>query len=160
MPFSPLAMSSGAAAAADESVAFGAEGLDCNATCAEKVEHLPPAFSSTSALTLLGIVFVAIVALSLTTHHCHKSKMKRRKIERAQEEYERDQRSPVPARGKPDLGRCTIIRPAPRDAESQSASSASSAKQSATPDDPSSPLSPDEDIKGVEEAVLEAVAVS
>ncbi|XP_072518321.1 uncharacterized protein C11orf87-like [Salminus brasiliensis] len=153
MPFSPLAMSFGAA----ERGAFG-KGLDCNATCAEKVEQLPPPFSSTSALTLLGVVIVAIVALSLTTHHCHKGKMKRRKIERAQEEYERDQRSPVPARAKPDLGRCTIIRPAPRDAEPRSASSV---KQSATPDDPSTTLPPAaEDVKGVEEAVLEAVAVS
>uniref|UniRef100_A0A8B9JX50 Si:dkey-183i3.9 n=1 Tax=Astyanax mexicanus TaxID=7994 RepID=A0A8B9JX50_ASTMX len=138
-------------------------GLDCNATCAEKVQHLPPAFSSTYALTLLGIVFVVIVMLSLTTHHCHKGKMKRRKMERAQEEYERDQRSPVPARGKPDSGRCTIIRPASKDAEARSASPASDspAKQCTTPDDPSSTLpTVDEDMKGVEEAALEAVAVS
>ncbi|XP_036444419.1 uncharacterized protein C11orf87 homolog [Colossoma macropomum] len=153
MPFSPLAMSSGAA----ESGAFG-EGLESNATCAEKVEHLPPPFSSTSALTLLGVVIVAIVALSLTTHHCHKGKMKRRKIERAQEEYERDHCSPVPARAKPDLGRCTIIRPASRDTEHRPASPG---KQSAAPDHPptTSPTET-EDMKGVEEAVLEAVAVS
>ncbi|KAI4891398.1 hypothetical protein NFI96_006447 [Prochilodus magdalenae] len=150
MPFSPLSMSSGAA----ESGAFG-EGLENNATCVEKVEHLPPPFSSTSALTLLGVVIVAIVALSLTTHHCHKGKMKRRKIERAQEEYERDHCSPVPARAKPDAGRCTIIRPASRDTEHRPAPSE---KQSATPDDPSTTLQLG--VKGAGEAVLEAVAVS
>lgn len=81
-----------------------------NGTCAEKVEPFPPLLSSTFALILLGVAIVGIVALSLTTHHCHKGKMKRRKIQRAQEEYERDQLSPVPAARKAD--RCVIARPA------------------------------------------------
>ncbi|XP_053504972.1 uncharacterized protein C11orf87 homolog [Ictalurus furcatus] len=81
-----------------------------NGTCAEKVEPFPPPLSSTFALILLGVAIVGIVALSLTTHHCHKGKMKRRKIQRAQEEYERDQLSPVPAARKAD--RCVIARPA------------------------------------------------
>lgn len=81
-----------------------------NGTCAEKVEPFPPPLSSTFALILLGIAIIGIVALSLTTHHCHKGKMKRRKIQRAQEEFERDQLSPVPPASKPD--RCVIARPA------------------------------------------------
>ncbi|TSL04254.1 hypothetical protein Baya_3934 [Bagarius yarrelli] len=80
-----------------------------NGTCAAKVEPFPPPLSSTFALILLGVAIVGIVALSLTTHHCHKGKMKRRKIQRAQEEYERDHLSPVPASRKAD--RCVIARP-------------------------------------------------
>ncbi|XP_047661845.1 uncharacterized protein C11orf87 homolog [Tachysurus fulvidraco] len=81
-----------------------------NGTCAEKVEPFPPPLSSTFALILLGAAIVGIVALSLTTHHCHKGKIKRRKIQRAQDEYERDQLSPAPAAKIAD--RCVIARPA------------------------------------------------
>lgn len=81
-----------------------------NGTCAEKVDPFPPPLSSTFALILLGVAIVGVVALSLTTHHCHKGKMKRRKIQRAQEEYERDQLSPVPAAREAD--HCVIARPA------------------------------------------------
>ncbi|XP_066502801.1 uncharacterized protein C11orf87 homolog [Hoplias malabaricus] len=156
MPLSPLALSSGAA----ERVTVGF-GLESNASCAEKVDHLPPPFSSTSALSLLGVVIVAIVALSLTTHRCHKGQMKRRKMERAQEEYERDHRSPTittanagaVAAEKQDPRRCTIIRPEPRPA--------SSTKPRTDPQQPapSAPAQTEDSERG-NEAVLEAVAVS
>lgn len=153
MPFSPLAMSSGAV----ESGAFGG-GLDSNATRAEKVEQLLPPFSSTSALSLLGVVILAIVALSLTTHHCNKGKMKRRKIERAQEEYERDHCNPVPARDKPDLGRCIIVRPASSEPVH---GPAYPGKQCASPYNPPTTLPTQTgDTKGTAKEVLEGVAVS
>ncbi|XP_062868237.1 uncharacterized protein C11orf87 homolog [Trichomycterus rosablanca] len=79
-----------------------------NGTCTEKVEPYQAPLSSTFALSLLGIVLTTIVALSLTTHHCQKGKIMKRKIQRAQEEYERDQRSLVPPAEKADP-RCGVI---------------------------------------------------
>ncbi|XP_047017650.1 uncharacterized protein C11orf87 homolog [Ictalurus punctatus] len=115
-----------------------------NGTCAEKVEPFPPPLSSTFALILLGVAIVGIVALSLTTHHCHKGKMKRRKIQRAQEEYERDQLSPVPAARKAD--RCVIARPA--------------AGYTEPPPGRHDPAALSAHTGAVEAGVLEAVAVS
>lgn len=85
-----------------------------NGTRAEKVQHVHQPFSSTVALLVLGLVIIGIILISLTTYHFHKSKMKKRKMLREQEEFERDNcGSSVPVRVKPSLSRCVIARPAP-----------------------------------------------
>uniref|UniRef100_A0AAQ4PUS9 Uncharacterized protein n=1 Tax=Gasterosteus aculeatus aculeatus TaxID=481459 RepID=A0AAQ4PUS9_GASAC len=78
-----------------------------NGTCAEPISFFPP-FSSTLALLVLVAVLAGIVLVSLATFHFHKRKLRKRKILRAQEEYERDRRSP--ARGEPARP-CVIVRP-------------------------------------------------
>ncbi|XP_018411748.1 PREDICTED: uncharacterized protein C11orf87 homolog [Nanorana parkeri] len=71
-----------------------------NATsCVTEVEPLFQSFSSTLVLIALTTVIFCLVVLSLSTFHLHKSKMKKRKIEKAQEEYERDHCSPKEERG-------------------------------------------------------------
>ncbi|KAM6910989.1 uncharacterized protein C11orf87-like [Lycodopsis pacificus] len=83
-----------------------------NATCAEQLSFFPP-FSSTLALLVLVAVLVGIVLISLATSHFHKRKLRKRKILRAQEEYERDSRSPARgagASGEPARS-CVIVRP-------------------------------------------------
>ncbi|XP_034033267.1 uncharacterized protein C11orf87 homolog [Thalassophryne amazonica] len=80
-----------------------------NGTCADKVRLFPP-FSSTFALLLLMGVLVWIVLVSLATFHFHKRKLRNRKMQRAQEEYERDSRSPARATGGPARP-CVIVRP-------------------------------------------------
>uniref|UniRef100_A0A8C6S8G9 Uncharacterized protein n=1 Tax=Neogobius melanostomus TaxID=47308 RepID=A0A8C6S8G9_9GOBI len=67
--------------------------LQNNGTCAELL--LFPPFSSTLALIVLVLVLVGIILVSLATFHLHKRKLRKRKILRAQEEYERDRRSPA-----------------------------------------------------------------
>ncbi|XP_042355982.1 uncharacterized protein C11orf87 homolog [Plectropomus leopardus] len=83
-----------------------------NGTCAEQLSFFPP-FSSTLALLVLVAVLVGIILVSLATFHFHKRKLRNRKIQRAQEEYERDSRSP--ARGAGTSGEparpCIIVRP-------------------------------------------------
>uniref|UniRef100_A0A3Q1JHK4 Uncharacterized protein n=1 Tax=Anabas testudineus TaxID=64144 RepID=A0A3Q1JHK4_ANATE len=80
-----------------------------NGTCAEQLSLFPP-FSSTLALLVLVAVLVGIVLVSLATFHFHKRKLRNRKIQRAQEEYERDSRNPARA-GEPARP-CVIVRPA------------------------------------------------
>ncbi|OCT96149.1 uncharacterized protein C11orf87 homolog [Xenopus laevis] len=63
-------------------------------SCPTEVEPLFQSFSSTLVLIVLATVIFCLVVLSLSTFHMHKSKMKKRKIEKAQEEYERDHCSP------------------------------------------------------------------
>ncbi|XP_040278555.1 uncharacterized protein C11orf87 homolog [Bufo bufo] len=71
-----------------------------NATsCTTEVEPLFQTFSSTLVLIVLATVIFCLVVLSLSTFHMHKIKMKKRKIEKAQEEYERDHCSPKAERG-------------------------------------------------------------
>lgn len=86
-------------------------GAHINDTCAEQLSLFPP-FSSTLALLVLVAVLVGIIFVSLATFHFHKRKLRNRKIQRAQEEYERDSRSPVRtgARGEPSRP-CVIVRP-------------------------------------------------
>lgn len=79
-----------------------------NGTCAEQLSLFPP-FSSTLALLVLVAVLVGIILVSLATFHFHKRKLRNRKIQRAQEEYERDSRSPARA-GEP-VRPCVIVRP-------------------------------------------------
>lgn len=87
---------------------------ETNGTRAEKVQHVLQPFSSTVALLVLGMLIIGIILLSLTTYHFHKSKMKKRKMLRAQEEYERDNGgSSVPVKANPAPSRCVIARPAP-----------------------------------------------
>ncbi|MEE6472793.1 hypothetical protein FKM82_009726 [Ascaphus truei] len=69
-------------------------------SCVTEVEPLYQTFSSTLVLIVLATVIFCLVVLSLSTFHMHKSKMKKRKIEKAQEEYERDNRSPEAERGR------------------------------------------------------------
>ncbi|XP_034076351.1 uncharacterized protein C11orf87 homolog [Gymnodraco acuticeps] len=82
-----------------------------NGTCAEQLHFFPP-LSSTLALLVLVAVLVGIVLVSLATFHFHKRKLRNRKIQRAQEEYERDSRSPAHGagtRGEP-VRPCVIVR--------------------------------------------------
>lgn len=79
-----------------------------NGTCAEQLSLFPP-FSSTLALLVLVAVLVGIILVSLATFHFHKRKLRNRKIQRAQEEYERDSRSP--ARAVEPARPCVIVRP-------------------------------------------------
>ncbi|XP_030602340.1 uncharacterized protein C11orf87 homolog [Archocentrus centrarchus] len=79
-----------------------------NGTCAEQLSLFPP-FSSTLALLVLVAVLVGIILVSLATFHFHKRKLRNRKIQRAQEEYERDSRSP--ARAVEPVRPCVIVRP-------------------------------------------------
>ncbi|XP_037543789.1 uncharacterized protein C11orf87 homolog [Nematolebias whitei] len=89
-----------------------------NGTCAEQLGLLPP-FSSTLALLVLVAVLVGVVLVSLATFHFHKRKLRNRKIQRAQEEYERDSRSPARAARASGGGEparpCVIVRPAGRE---------------------------------------------
>lgn len=87
-------------------------GAQNNGTCAEQLSIFPP-FSSTLALLVLVAVLVGIVLVSLATFHFHKRKLRNRKIQRAQEEYERDSRSPARAGPSGEPARpCVIVRPA------------------------------------------------
>ncbi|XP_067085376.1 uncharacterized protein C11orf87 homolog [Osmerus mordax] len=87
-----------------------------NGTCMDQMERFFPPFSSTFALIVLVTMIVGIIFVSLATFHFHKRRMRKRKIQRAQEEYERDSRSPVSSMGKRETTRpCIIVRPAARD---------------------------------------------
>lgn len=86
-------------------------GAHNNGTCAEQLSIFPP-FSSTLALLVLVAVLVGIILVSLATFHFHKRKLRNRKIQRAQEEYERDSRSPARAGASGEPVRpCIIVRP-------------------------------------------------
>ncbi|XP_034539913.1 uncharacterized protein C11orf87 homolog [Notolabrus celidotus] len=94
-----------------------------NGTCAEQLSIFPP-FSSTLALLVLVAVLVGIILVSLATFHFHKRKLRNRKIQRAQEEYERDSRSP--ARAVEPVRPCVIVRPVRCEEEKLSCHSAES----------------------------------
>lgn len=103
----------GSAEAAGLTPPHRCHGAHGNGTCAEQLGIFAP-LSSTLALLVLVAVLVGIVLVSLATFHFHKRKLRNRKIQRAQEEYERDSRSP--ARAGPaaaaELARpCVIVRP-------------------------------------------------
>ncbi|XP_030009101.1 uncharacterized protein C11orf87 homolog [Sphaeramia orbicularis] len=86
-----------------------------NGTCAEQLSSIFLPFSSTLALLVLVGVLVGIIFVSLATFHFHKRKLRNRKIQRAQEEYERDSRSPARAGAGATRGElvrpCVIVRP-------------------------------------------------
>ncbi|XP_017275343.1 uncharacterized protein C11orf87 homolog [Kryptolebias marmoratus] len=111
-----------------------------NGTCAEQLGLLPP-FSSTLALLVLVAALVGVVLVSLATFHFHKRKLRDRKIRRAQEEYERDSRSPARAArlsGEPARP-CVIVRPARRDEKPSRRSSTDSGRAAAEEDDKRAP---------------------
>lgn len=85
--------------------------LHGNGTCAEQLGIFAP-LSSTLALLVLLAVLVGIVLVSLATFHFHKRKLRNKKIQRAQEEYERDSRSPARAAAAELARPCVIVRPA------------------------------------------------
>ncbi|XP_054610866.1 uncharacterized protein C11orf87-like [Dunckerocampus dactyliophorus] len=81
-----------------------------NGTCAEQLSVFPP-LSSTLALLVLVAVLAGIVLVSVATFHFNKRRLRNRKIQRAQEEFERDSRSPVRAAGAVPVRPCVITRP-------------------------------------------------
>lgn len=83
-----------------------------NGTCADPTNPLFRSFSSTMVLLVLVTMIAGTVLVSLVTFHLHKSKMRKRKMQRAQEEYERDSGRPkAAARGKPAVRPCVMERP-------------------------------------------------
>ncbi|XP_078078958.1 uncharacterized protein C11orf87 homolog [Mustelus asterias] len=86
-----------------------------NGTCVTEVGKLIYSFSATVVLIVLVTLIFGVIAVSLLTFHFHKSKMKKRKMQRAQQEYERDQGSPEAAKGSPpERGSAVMLSPAPR----------------------------------------------
>ena len=83
---SPNASGSGNASARAPGAAGGGGG-----TCISQVgQQLFQSFSSTLVLIVLVTLIFCLIVLSLSTFHIHKRRMKKRKMQRAQEEYERD----------------------------------------------------------------------
>ncbi|XP_054986838.1 uncharacterized protein C11orf87 homolog isoform X2 [Sorex araneus] len=69
-------------------------------TCITQVgQQLFQSFSSTLVLIVLVTLIFCLIVLSLSTFHIHKRRMKKRKMQRAQEEYERDHCSGSNGRG-------------------------------------------------------------
>ncbi|XP_031429713.1 uncharacterized protein C11orf87 homolog [Clupea harengus] len=85
-----------------------------NGTCIEQMDQLFQSFSSTAVLFVLIALIIGIIFISIVTFHFHKSKMKKRKIQKAQEEYERDNCSPKTVKGKPVVRQCIMVRPGKR----------------------------------------------
>ncbi|KAM9660324.1 uncharacterized protein C11orf87 homolog [Trichechus inunguis] len=68
-----------------------APGGSGSSTCVTQVgQQLFQSFSSTLVLIVLVTLIFCLIVLSLSTFHIHKRRMKKRKMQRAQEEYERD----------------------------------------------------------------------
>ncbi|KAJ7996965.1 hypothetical protein DPEC_G00224000 [Dallia pectoralis] len=86
-----------------------------NGTCMVQTHRFFPPFSSTFALMVLVAMIIGTVLVSLAAFHFNKRRMKKRKIQRAQEEYERDTRSPSAKRER--VRPCVIVRRSHRDEE-------------------------------------------
>ncbi|XP_061608462.1 uncharacterized protein C11orf87 homolog [Phyllopteryx taeniolatus] len=86
-------------------------GLGVNGTCAEQLSVAFPPLSSTLALLVLVAVLAGVVLVSVATFHFHKRRLKKRKIQRAQEEYERDSRRAAAAVAGGSARPCVIARP-------------------------------------------------
>uniref|UniRef100_A0A9L0KDI7 Chromosome 11 open reading frame 87 n=1 Tax=Equus asinus TaxID=9793 RepID=A0A9L0KDI7_EQUAS len=93
-------------------------------TCITQVgQQLFQSFSSTLVLIVLVTLIFCLIVLSLSTFHIHKRRMKKRKMQRAQEEYERDHCSgnrggrglPQAARQAPTQAKETRLERQPRD---------------------------------------------
>ncbi|XP_037126237.1 uncharacterized protein C11orf87 homolog [Syngnathus acus] len=69
-----------------------------------------PPLSSMLALLVLAAALAGVMLVSVATFHFHKRRLRKRKIQRAQEEYERDSRraAAATAAARP----CVIARPA------------------------------------------------
>lgn len=82
-----------------------------NGTCADPTDPLFRSFSSTVVLLVLLAMIAGTILVSLATFHLHKSKLRKRKMQKAQEEYERDSGRPKAVRGKPAIRHCVMERP-------------------------------------------------
>uniref|UniRef100_A0A3B3T4I3 Chromosome 11 open reading frame 87 n=1 Tax=Paramormyrops kingsleyae TaxID=1676925 RepID=A0A3B3T4I3_9TELE len=139
-----------------------------NGTCIAQVDRIFQAFSSTLALIVLVAVIIGIIFVSLTTFHFHKSKMKKRKIQKAQEEYERDNCSPKTIKGKPAIRQCIVVRSTHRDTGHQPTSTVPKCEEHTSsqgdPNDiPVRANDPENDTKQKEQGsdqLLETVALS
>lgn len=109
-------------------------------TCVTQVgQQLFQSFSSTLVLIVLVTLIFCLIVLSLSTFHIHKRRMKKRKMQRAQEEYERDHcggargaRELPPAGGQaPAHVRETRLERPPRDSASCDPSQAPAASPAA-----------------------------
>ncbi|XP_041055943.1 uncharacterized protein C11orf87 homolog [Carcharodon carcharias] len=86
-----------------------------NGTCVTEVGKLIYSFSATVVLIVLVTLIFGVIAVSLLTFHFHKSKMKKRKMQRAQQEYERDHCSPEAVKGSsPEKGSGMMVSPGPK----------------------------------------------
>ncbi|XP_063060674.1 uncharacterized protein C11orf87 homolog [Engraulis encrasicolus] len=106
-----------------------------NGTCIEQMDQLFQSFSSTAVLFVVIALIIGIIFLSMVTFHFHKCKMKRRKIQRAQEEYERDNSSKT-IKGKTVVRQCIVVSPGKRPPAADQRS------QSNTPSQESSVVAP------------------
>ncbi|XP_006899112.1 PREDICTED: uncharacterized protein C11orf87 homolog [Elephantulus edwardii] len=115
-------------------------------TCITQVgQQLFQSFSSTLVLIVLVTLIFCLIVLSLSTFHIHKRRMKKRKMQRAQEEYERDHCSSSRGSGglvqagsqAPTQGKETRLERQPRDAAFSAPSHASAAAASFSSSSPS-----------------------
>lgn len=88
-----------------------------NGTCMDQIGRFFQPFSSTFALMVLVAMIIGIILVSLAAFHFNKRRMKKRKIQRAQEEYERDNRSPSTKAKREPTRPSIIVRPSPPDSE-------------------------------------------
>ncbi|XP_008831037.1 uncharacterized protein C11orf87 homolog [Nannospalax galili] len=111
-------------------------------TCITQVgQQLFQSFSSTLVLIVLVTLIFCLILLSLSTFHIHKRRMKKRKMQRAQEEYERDHCSGnhggggLPRAGvqAPTHGKETRLERQPRDSAFCTPSNAVSSSTSSSP---------------------------
>ncbi|XP_077596686.1 uncharacterized protein C11orf87 homolog [Stigmatopora nigra] len=82
-----------------------------NGTCVEQLSAAFPPLSSTLALLVLVVALAGVVIVSVATFHFHKRRLKKRKIQKAQEEYERDSRKAAAAAAGGTARPCVIARP-------------------------------------------------
>ncbi|XP_012514626.1 PREDICTED: uncharacterized protein C11orf87 homolog [Propithecus coquereli] len=134
---SPNASGSGTANARDSAAGGGGGG-----TCITQVgQQLFQSFSSTLVLIVLVTLIFCLIVLSLSTFHIHKRRMKKRKMQRAQEEYERDHCSgsrgggglPRAGRQAPNHAKETRLERQPRDSAFCAPSDPSSSCSSSSP---------------------------
>lgn len=111
-------------------------------TCITQVgQQLFQSFSSTLVLIVLVTLIFCLIVLSLSTFHIHKRRMKKRKMQRAQEEYERDHCSGsrggggLPRVGSqvPTQGKETRLERQPRDSAFGAPSNTTSSSSSSSP---------------------------
>ncbi|XP_062948888.1 uncharacterized protein C11orf87 homolog [Cynocephalus volans] len=111
-------------------------------TCITQVgQQLFQSFSSTLVLIVLVTLIFCLIVLSLSTFHIHKRRMKKRKMQRAQEEYERDHCSgsrggrglPRPGAQAPNHAKETRLERQPRDSAFCAPSITSSSSSSSSP---------------------------
>ncbi|XP_036283641.1 uncharacterized protein C11orf87 homolog [Pipistrellus kuhlii] len=127
--------------------ARGGQGAGGGGTCITQVgQQLFQSFSSTLVLIVLVTLIFCLIVLSLSTFHIHKRRMKKRKMQRAQEEYERDHcsgnrgaREPPASGQAPTQVKETRLERQPRDSAFCDPSKASSSTSSSITSSSSSP---------------------